>query len=233
MKILGIDSSGNVGSVAYINDGELIAEYTLNHKKTHSETLLPMIDDMVKKAELDLNELDAIAICAGPGSFTGLRIGSATAKGIGLALNKPLVPVMTTEALCYNLYGQSGLICPIMDARRNQVYTGIFSFDEDGKLNKVLDTDAMAIEDLIDKLNEINSNVVILGDGVKVYKDIIEEKIICAHSYAFGNNNLQRASSVAFCGEALFKNGISENADEHAPVYLRVSQAERERMEKV
>ena len=128
MKILGIDSSGIVASVAVVENDNLIAEYTVNYKKTHSQTLLPMLDEIAKMTELDLNTVDAIAVAAGPGSFTGLRIGSATAKGLGLALKKPLVGVPTVEALAYNLYDTAGLICPIMDARRSQVYTGIYRF---------------------------------------------------------------------------------------------------------
>ena len=130
MKILALDSSGIVASVAVVEDDTLLAEYTVNYKKTHSQTLLPMLDEIVKMTELELESVDAIAVAAGPGSFTGLRIGSATAKGLGLALKKPLVAVPTVDALAYNLYDAQGLICPIMDARRKQVYTGIYRFEE-------------------------------------------------------------------------------------------------------
>lgn len=130
MRILGLDSSGIVASVAVVEDDVLVAEYTINYKKTHSQTLLPMLDEIVKMTELDLESIDAIAVAAGPGSFTGLRIGSATAKGLGLALKKPLVAIPTVEGLAYNLYDTPGLICPIMDARRKQVYTGIYRFTD-------------------------------------------------------------------------------------------------------
>ena len=113
MKILALDSSGIVASVAVVEDDTLLAEYTVNYKKTHSQTLLPMLDEIVKMTELDLESVDAIAVAAGPGSFTGLRIGSATAKGLGLALKKPLIAVPTVDALAYNLYDAQGLICPI------------------------------------------------------------------------------------------------------------------------
>ena len=128
MKILGLDSSGIVASVAIVEDENLIAEYTVNYKKTHSQTLLPMLDEVAKMTELDLAEIDAIAVAAGPGSFTGLRIGSATAKGLGLALGKPLVAVPTLEGLACNLFGCEDVICPMMDARRKQVYTGLYTF---------------------------------------------------------------------------------------------------------
>ena len=130
MKILALDSSGLVASVAVVEDEKLLAEYTVNYKKTHSQTLLPMLDEIGKMIDLDLSTIDAIAVAAGPGSFTGLRIGSATAKGLGLALDKPLIAVPTVDALAYNLYGTDKLVCPIMDARRSQVYTGVYAFDD-------------------------------------------------------------------------------------------------------
>lgn len=131
MRILALDSSGLVASVAVVEEEQTIAEYTVNYKKTHSQTLLPMLDEIVKMTEMNLGEIDAIAVAGGPGSFTGLRIGSATAKGLGLALKKPLIHIPTVDGLAYNLYGNEGVICPIMDARRNQVYTGIYRFREE------------------------------------------------------------------------------------------------------
>ena len=122
MKILGLDSSGLVASVAIVEDNDLKGEYTVNYKKTHSQTLLPMLDEVAKMIELDLNSIDAIAVSGGPGSFTGLRIGSATAKGLGLALNKPIISVPTLEGIACNFYGTDAIICPMMDARRQQVY---------------------------------------------------------------------------------------------------------------
>ena len=129
MKILALDSSGLVASVAVVEDDNMLAEYTVNYKKTHSQTLLPMLDEIGKMIELDLSTVDAIAVAAGPGSFTGLRIGSATAKGLGLALDRPLISVPTVDGLAYNLYGSRDMVCPLMDARRNQAYTGLYEFD--------------------------------------------------------------------------------------------------------
>ena len=128
MKLLALDSSGLVASVAILDGETLVAEYTLNYKKTHSQTLLPMLDEIVKMTQTELSEMDAIAVAAGPGSFTGLRIGSATAKGLGLALNKPIISVPTLEGIACNFYGTDAIICPMMDARRQQVYTGIYHF---------------------------------------------------------------------------------------------------------
>lgn len=228
MKILGLDSSGIVASVAIVEDDVLIAEYTVNYKKTHSQTLLPMLDEIAKMTELDLNSIDAIVVAAGPGSFTGLRIGSATAKGLGLALKKPLIAIPTVEGLAYNLYDISGLICPIMDARRKQVYTGIYRFT-DHQLKVVEDQMAVPMETVIEKLNQYGETVTFLGDGVPVFHELIAEKMTVPYSFAPAHVNKQRAAAVATLGEIYYRQGKTETAMEHVPDYLRVSQAERER----
>ena len=231
MKILGLDSSGIVASVAIVEDDVLIAEYTVNYKKTHSQTLLPMLDEIAKMTELDLNSIDAIAVAAGPGSFTGLRIGSATAKGLGLALKKPLIAIPTVEGLAYNLYDISGLICPIMDARRKQVYTGIYRFT-DHQLKVVEDQMAVPMETVIEKLNQYGEAVTFLGDGVLVFHELIAEKMTVPYSFAPAHVNKQRAAAVAALGLIYYREGKTETAMEHVPDYLRVSQAERERAER-
>ncbi|MEG2060081.1 MAG: tRNA (adenosine(37)-N6)-threonylcarbamoyltransferase complex dimerization subunit type 1 TsaB [Lachnospiraceae bacterium] len=230
MKILGLDSSGLVASVAVAEDDNLLAEYTVNYKKTHSQTLLPMLDEIVQMIELDLSTIDAIAVAAGPGSFTGLRIGSATAKGLGLALSKPLIHVPTIEALAYNLVGHYAQVCPLMDARRNQTYTGIYSFQKN-ELKIVQPQCVVEIEWIIDKINQQNKPVVFLGDGVKVFHDYIETHCQVEYSYAPAHLNKQRAGAVAALGEVYFREGKTETPGEHKPDYLRLSQAERERME--
>ena len=164
MRILAIDSSSMVATVAVVTDGVLTAEYTINYKKTHSQTLLPMIDETKKNIDLDMNTVDAIAIAGGPGSYTGLRIGSATAKGFGLALNIPIINIPTMDALAYNLFSSSFVICPIMDARREQVYTGIYKFN--GTTMEVIKPQCiMMIRDLVKELNnksvdELNNELV-------------------------------------------------------------------------
>ena len=208
MKILALDSSGIVASVAVVEDDTLLAEYTVNYKKT-----------------------DAIAVAAGPGSFTGLRIGSATAKGLGLALKKPLVAVPTVDALAYNLYDAQGLICPIMDARRKQVYTGIYRFEEH-QLMTLKEQWAAPIEELLEELNQRGEMVTFLGDGVPVFRELIAEKLQVPYSFAPAHVNKQRAAAVAALGSIYYKEGRTETAMEHIPEYLRVSQAERERAER-
>ena len=230
MRILAIESSSLVASVAIVEDGVTMAEYTANFKKTHSQTLLPMIDAMVELLGVDLATIDAIAVSGGPGSFTGLRIGSATAKGLGLALNKPLIHVPTLDGTAYNLYGASGLICPIMDARRNQVYTGIYRFEKEFQI--VMEQDAMDMGELIDKLNEMGERVIFLGDGVPVHEKRIAERMTVPYDFAPAHMNRQRAAAVAALGAVYFAEGKTETAADHGPDYLRKSQAEREREEK-
>ena len=231
MKILAIDSSGLVASVAVVEDDNMLAEYTINYKKTHSQTLLPMLGEISKMIELDLKSVDAIAVAAGPGSFTGLRIGSATAKGLGLALDKPLISVPTVDALAYNLCGTDKLICPLMDARRSQVYSGIYEFI--GEDLHILEAQApVPVEDMVKRLNELGREVIFLGDGVPVYREKIEELITVPHRYAPDHMNKQRAGAVAVLAEKYFREGKTETAAEHQPVYLRMSQAEQEREKK-
>ncbi len=242
MKVLAIDSSGLTATVAIVEDEQTIAEYTVNYKKTHSQTLLPMIDEIVRMVEMDLTAVDAIAVAGGPGSFTGLRIGSATAKGLGLALDKPLIHVPTVDAMAYSVYGCEDIICPIMDARRSQVYTGIYTFvpkkaDEETEQMeyafKVLRVQmAVSVEDLIRRLNVYGRRVVFLGDGVPVYKEMLSKGLEVPYFFAPSFMNRQRAAAVGALGIRYYQTGRYETAAEHRPDYLRVSQAERERAER-
>ena len=231
MKILALDSSGLVASVAIVTEEAMLAEYTVNYKKTHSQTLLPMLDEIVKMVELDLSEVDAIAVAAGPGSFTGLRIGSATAKGLGLALNKPIIAVPTLEGLAYNLYGTNKLICPMMDARRNQVYTGLYEFNK-SELKVRKQQIATGVEELLEEVNQLGREVIFIGDGTAIYKDIVEEKVKVGYEFAPVHLSRQRAGAIGALGIVYYKKGLMEPAAQHEPVYLRLSQAERERAER-
>jgi len=231
MKILSIDSSGLVATVAVLDENSTIAEYSVNYKKTHSETLVPMLDEIRKMIDLDLSTIDAIATAKGPGSFTGLRIGAATVKGLGLALNIPVISVPTVDALSMNAWGFDGVICPMMDARRDQVYTGIYEF-VDGQHTVIKEQCAVVVTDIIEELNNQTKKVVFLGDGVPVYKDIIESNIKVPYCFAPAHMNRQRASALGVLAFDYFKAGKIETAAEHKPEYLRLSQAEREKAEK-
>ncbi|MCR5688533.1 MAG: tRNA (adenosine(37)-N6)-threonylcarbamoyltransferase complex dimerization subunit type 1 TsaB [Lachnospiraceae bacterium] len=228
MKIIAIDSSGLVATVALASEDTVIAEYTVNYKKTHSQTLLPMLDEIKKMTELDLGSVDAIAVAAGPGSFTGLRIGSATAKGLALALEKPIIEVPTVDALAMNLWGISDVICPIMDARRSQVYTGFYEFDKDGSLKVLRSQFAEDMGEVAGMLNVIGRPVVFLGDGVPVSKEIIAERLKVPYRFAPAHMNRQRAGALAVLAARYYAEGKTVSAAEHKPEYLRVSQAERE-----
>ena len=231
MKILAIESSSLVASAAIVNDDILVAEYTVNHKVTHSQTLLPMIDEILTMTQTDKRSIAAIAVSGGPGSYTGLRIGSATAKGLGMALDIPLIHVPTLDAMAYNAYGYAGLVCPIMDARRKQVYTGLYQF-EDHKLKVTEDQMAIPMEQMIEKLNHYQKPVTFLGDGVPVFKEMIQENLKVPYTFAPAHVNKQRAAAVAALGMEYYRQGRIQTAEEHIPDYLRLSQAERERAEK-
>lgn len=229
MRVLGIDSSGLVASVAIVEEGNLLAEYTVNYKKTHSQTLLPMLDAVVSMLGMDLEGIDAIAVAGGPGSFTGLRIGSATAKGLGLALQKPLVRIPTVDGLAYNLWGCGDLVCPLMDARREQAYTGLYAFKPEG-MEAVVPQCAVGIQEIISRINGIGRPVVFLGDGVPVFCNYIEDCCNVPFSYAPAHLNKQRAAAIASLALVYLKEGKTETAAGHRPDYLRLSQAERERL---
>ena len=231
MKILAIDSSGLVATVALLCDHIIVGEYTIHNKKTHSQTLLPMISDMLAMADVEVSEIDVVAAAAGPGSFTGLRIGASTAKGLAQALDIPLVAVPTLEALAYNFAGEEALICPMMDARRNQAYYGIYDVRE--KVPKAMvEQDAAPILEVITKVNELGRPVIFLGDGVPVFEGQIKEKIAVPYRFAIPSMRYQKASSVAVLGQIYFEQGKGAPAKDFAPIYLRMSQAERERLER-
>ncbi len=239
MKLYGIDSSGLTASVAIMEDDIMVADYSVNYKKTHSQTLVPMLSEISKMTETDLSTIDAIAIAKGPGSFTGLRIGSATAKGLGLALDIPIAEIPTTDALAYNMYGTDRVVCPLMDARREQVYTGLYEFvkteasDTGFEMNTILDACAIPVEDIVEQINKIGRPVILLGDGVPVYREKIDSLMKVDYVYAPASMSRQRAASVATLAYERIKAGKLSliPASEHVPEYLRLSQAERERNE--
>ena len=232
MKILALDSSGVVASVAVADENNIISEFTVNNKQTHSQTLLPMIDEAVKMSGVALEEIDAVAVASGPGSFTGLRIGASTAKGLGLALKKPLVPVPTLEGLAYRCALCEGLVCPLMDARRNQVYTGIYRAKPDG-VQTVIGQQAVDIHEILEKAAATHEKITFLGDGVSVHRKTIEKEFSGEYQIAPEHLMKQSAAAVAALGIIYYYDGKYETAAEHKPVYLRKSQAEREREEKL
>ncbi|MBR6401497.1 MAG: tRNA (adenosine(37)-N6)-threonylcarbamoyltransferase complex dimerization subunit type 1 TsaB [Firmicutes bacterium] len=224
MKILAVDTTGLVASAAVLTDDKLTAEYTLNYKKTHSQTLMPMIEKICADMELELETLDYIACASGPGSFTGLRIGAAAAKGLAHGLGIKIIPVPTLDALAYNLPYSEKIVVPIMDARRDQVYTAFFS-TSGGKLEKLSEYMAEDINVVLDKLAGLTDSAVFLGDGVPVFK----ERILAyqpGHTFAPPCSAMQRAACVAALAAQRIPQAV--DCDEFEILYLRKSQAERE-----
>ena len=229
MKLLVIESSASSASVALFDEGKMIAEYFTDHKKTHSQTLLPMVDEAMKLCGISAADLDAVAVTSGPGSFTGIRIGATLAKGICMALDIPLIPVPTLDALAANITQCDNIICPVMDAKRNQVYTALYAYD-DGKLRPLTDGAAMDIDDLISYVDQkyTEKKVVFLGDGADAFKSVIQNGLRKRALFAPANLNRQRAGSAGVVALDVFAAGGTVKAEEFSPNYLRQSQAERE-----
>ena len=230
MKILAVETSASVASAAICDEDKLICEMVLNHKKTHSEKLMPMIDELFKSCELSASEIDVFAAASGPGSFTGLRIGVCAVKGLAHAVNKPVIGVSTLEALAYNLPYADGLICPIMDARRSQVYNGIYRF-QNGFPEIVTAPRAVALSECLEDVRG-EERVYFIGDGVPVYREEIQRVLGEKAVFAPLSCNAQRASCVAAAALRYAKEGKTMHYSELLPVYLRKPQAERELEEK-
>lgn len=228
MKILGIDTSGGALSVALLDGGHLRAEYLVNHGLTHSQRLMPLVDTLLRDAGVSLAEIDAFAAAKGPGSFTGLRIGVASVKALGFTENKPVVGVNTLEALCYNLPGADGFICPMLDARNKQVFTAVYRWT-DGAPETVLAPQGVAVETLCATLKDHHETIWLLGDGADVYGETLCEALGGRVQIAPPGLRLPRAASVAWAAKRALDAG--ENADGKLlkPEYLRKSQAEQEK----
>lgn len=229
MKVLAVDTSSNAASVALVEDNILLGEFVLNHKKTHSQEIMPMIDDVLKRCGCEVSDIDLFAAAKGPGSFTGLRIGIATVKGLAHSVNKPVIGIGTLEGLAYNLPFCEHTIVPIMDARRNQVYTGAYMWDDED-FREIGESEAMSIEECVLSCGNFLETV-FLGDGVPVYKDFIKEKLGDKAIFAPVSCNMQRASSIAMLAQK--RKDEAESYYGLEPMYLRKPQAEREREEKL
>ena len=235
--ILGIDSSGKTASVALVDQGIVLAEYQTNIGLTHSQTLLPMVAEIFSRTSHTANELDAIAVSSGPGSFTGLRIGAATAKGLALPYNIPLIEISTLAGLAANvadLYNdvsdhaasETVYVHPIMDARRQQVYTAAYH------QNRLIGAEeAIGIEELTQRLNQEDRNIhhLFLGDAVPVYKEYLMKNLTVPFRFASPQNMLQRASSIALLGEQELFLGKTVSSAAFRLSYIRKPQAEREK----
>ncbi len=228
MKILSLDSSATVATVALSEDGRLLAEFTLNNGNTHSETLLPMVETVLKMYGLTVDELDAFAATTGPGSFTGVRIGAATVKGLAFGTGKPCIEVSTLEAIAENLAVRDGLICPVMNARRSQVYTALFR-SEGGALTRLMEDSAISIEELDGILAEYGEPVSFAGDGYGITLDGLKKTAALPTPERLRHQSAASVASVAF---RRYSDGLTVSDRELKVTYLRPSQAERTRLEK-
>ncbi|MBP3623175.1 MAG: tRNA (adenosine(37)-N6)-threonylcarbamoyltransferase complex dimerization subunit type 1 TsaB [Oscillospiraceae bacterium] len=227
MLILAFESSARAASVALVEDGRLISQYSQCSGLTHSRTLLPMAEDMLKNAELSLDKVDLFAVAHGPGSFTGIRIGVSTVKGLAWAADKPCVGVSTLEAMAWHGLAAGGLVCPVMDARRSQVYNALFQV-ENGKPVRLCEDRPIALSQLAEELRTLNAPAFLIGDGAELAEKYLREQAIPC-TVAPENLRWQSAWGVAMA--AMDK--TPGNADALLPVYLRLSQAERERQERL
>ena len=228
MLILALDSTAVVASVALCRDETPIAAFTVKNGNTHSETLLPMVESVLKTAGYTVNDVDLFACSVGPGSFTGVRIGVSTVKGLAFGRNKPCVAVSTLEALAENLIPAAGLLCPVMNARRGQVYNALFRY-ENGALHRLCEDRALAATELEAELLGMNEPVTFSGDGVGEIK-----RLCCDIEMSKVSDYLidQNAVSVAKCALRAYQSGAFCTDAELSPVYLRLPQAERERLAK-
>jgi tRNA threonylcarbamoyladenosine biosynthesis protein TsaB len=227
MKILAVDTSSAVAAVAILDESGLLGEYILNHKKTHSQRLVYMIKEIMENLELSPEDIDVYAASSGPGSFTGLRIGITTVKAMAFAAKKPVAGVPTLDALAYNISDDGALVCPIIDARNNQVYTALYKYENNMPIN-ITEYMGIPVTKLSDIIKGKNCNAVFTGDAVPIHRDFLKIELGDRCRFAPRFMLQQRASSVAEL--ALFKalNGKLENCFDMVPFYLRKSQAERE-----
>lgn len=231
MYILGIDTSSMVATAAVMSPEKLLAEYIVNNKKNHSEKMMQVVDRVLQDSGITPEGLDAVAVAIGPGSFTGIRIGMACAEGMAHVLGKPMVGVNTLDGLAYNLMGENGFICPVMDAQRGEVYTCLYRW-EGGKLKKLAEYEVVKAEVLLARLSSKKERTVVLGDGVPVLAGASDEKgqkiweaqnLVVAAPPAFA---MPRASSIAAAAMDEYARGGFDTCYTIKPFYIRRSHAE-------
>lgn len=226
MKILAVDTSATAASVAVAEENKLIGEFSINTALTHSQTLMPMVDELLNNTGLSVNDIDAVAVNAGPGSFTGVRIGVAAVKGIAFPKNLPCVSVSTLESMAYNMLGNDCVVCSVMDARCSQVYNALFRV-KGCTVTRMTDDRALSLTDLKNEFQNISEKVVLVGDGAVLCSEFLGSELENVMLAPF-NNRIQTASSVAYAAFEKINNGETLTVDELMPVYLRLPQAQRE-----
>jgi tRNA threonylcarbamoyladenosine biosynthesis protein TsaB len=227
MRILAIDTSGTAATAAVLNENKLESEIYLNYKMQHSVVLFPLIEESFRMLEITMKDIDAVAVSGGPGSFTGLRIGVAAAKGIAQGGDKKFIGISSLDAMAFQQVGFDGVICPIMDALRDNVYTALYSW-QNGEFFKIMDYDAMHIDELLEKLSQRNERIMFCGDAVELQKQRIAEALNERALFAPLSTTMPRASSLAELALLRLNRGEEDNIHTYSPIYIRKSQAERE-----
>lgn len=226
MTILAIDSSAKAASVCIANEEKIIGEFFINTSLTHSQTLMPMTEQLLKNTEMTIDEVDAIAVNTGPGSFTGVRIGVAAAKGLAFPKNLPCVSISTLESMAYNLLGTDCMVCAVMDARCSQVYNAMFRIKGE-TVERLTDDRALSLSDLLLEFKQTDERILIVGDGAEITYDFLKNEASNA-VLAPKNRRTQTASSVALAAFQKLFEGKTQTAAELMPIYLRLPQAQRE-----
>lgn len=226
MKILAIESASVTASCAVSEDYNILGEFSLSHKKTHSEKLMPLIEELLKELDIKIQDIDVIAVSEGPGSYTGLRIGAAIAKSLAFAGNLPIANIPTMKSMAGNVYDTEKLIVPIMDAKAGRVYTGIYKWEVE-ELKTVREQFPCNIDELADILNEYEEQLLITGDGSVSYRKILEEKLNNKAYFSPVKFNSLNAATLCIIGYEMAKKGETTTASTFKPQYLRLSQAER------
>ncbi|MCC5912275.1 MAG: tRNA (adenosine(37)-N6)-threonylcarbamoyltransferase complex dimerization subunit type 1 TsaB [Clostridiaceae bacterium] len=232
MKILALDTSSTVATVAVMDGEKLVGEYILNHKRTHSQKLMPMVDEILKSCDLTPKEMDVFGVSLGPGSFTGLRIGIASIKAMAQSLNKPVVGVSALEAMAFNLIYCKEMICPIIDAQRDMVYAGVYQWQQEN-LENTMEDQVLPIEDLLKFLKDKEEKIVFVGDAVEKFKELIVEKIGNLAVFPPSAIAMPRASSIGEITRVRAVKGEIQDFSEVLPIYMRKSQAEKQWEEKM
>ena len=249
MKIFALDTSSKVATIGILEDDKVLLENTLNDKKTHSENLMPMIEAAFHSVNLTPGDMDVFGVTLGPGAFTGLRIGISTIKGMAEALGKPVVGLSSLEVLAGGIPPTDRIICPILDAQRNQVYAGLYQYQSDPHSNKdnqesqdnrdkqdrvdnepimtrIRDTEVIKIEDLLEVAAQLKEKILFVGDGVNLHEKTLREGLGARYEKSFFAHRIPRASVVGALTRRKHLEGKSYGAEQLKPVYLRKSQAE-------
>ncbi|MEN8904587.1 MAG: tRNA (adenosine(37)-N6)-threonylcarbamoyltransferase complex dimerization subunit type 1 TsaB [Clostridiales bacterium] len=232
MKLLAIDTSTSCAGICIYEDNKVLAELNINNdKKTHSQKLIPYINNLLKEFGFKVSDFDIFAVTTGPGSFTGLRIGITTVKIFSYIYKKPLVGVTTLDTMVYNYHFSEKILCPIIDARNSQVYTSIYT--NNGHLDRITDYMAIHIDELIKILNNFNREIIFLGDGIDKHRDFLDKTIKSKCFFSPANLKFQKSSSLATLAYEMYLRGEVSNSFKLEPFYLRKSQAERIRDERL